>query len=348
MASRMRLPNGFGQITKITNKRLRSPWRAMVTIGLDKETGKYKRKTIGYYDTYNEAYEALIEYHKDPHEPDKDIDMNTLFKKWSEYYFNETRPNIERTYTYTWENFGAHLGNIKVSDIRSYHLKDAIEADMPPSVHEKVRSMFNLMFDYAVEYEITDKNYSRLANVRYDKPEKTKHFTLTTDEIKAVAEHPELEMQDAVMIQMYTGLRPQELMLIEKENINLKENTIIAGMKTVSGKNRTIPIHPFIKPLIEKRMEGDSKYLFGGMKYDGYKYRFGIIREKLSLNPRHQPHDMRVTFVTLAKKYNVNEYAIKRIVGHLIKDITEEIYTDREPDWLLREISRIPAPIDIV
>jgi len=32
---RMRLPNGFGRITKISNKRLRNPYRVTVTVGTD-------------------------------------------------------------------------------------------------------------------------------------------------------------------------------------------------------------------------------------------------------------------------------------------------------------------------
>ena len=36
---RLRLPNGFGQITKLSNPRLRKPYRAMITVGKT-ETGK--------------------------------------------------------------------------------------------------------------------------------------------------------------------------------------------------------------------------------------------------------------------------------------------------------------------
>ena len=55
----------------------------------------------------------------------------------------------------------------------------------------------------------------------------------------------------------------------------------------------------------------------------------------------HRPHDPRKTFVTFAKKYKVDEYAIKRIVGHKIQDITESVYTERGVDWLLEEVNKI-------
>lgn len=43
----------------------------------------------------------------------------------------------------------------------------------------------------------------------------------------------------------------------------------------------------------------------------------------------------------MAKKYNVDEYAIKYLVGHSINDLTEKVYTDREIRWLKNEINKI-------
>ena len=43
----------------------------------------------------------------------------------------------------------------------------------------------------------------------------------------------------------------------------------------------------------------------------------------------------------MCKKYNVEEYALKYIVGHKITDITERVYTDRDIEWLKEEISKV-------
>ena len=42
------------------------------------------------------------------------------------------------------------------------------------------------------------------------------------------------------------------------------------------------------------------------------------------------------------KKSGVEEFAIKRIIGHAIKDLTESVYTDRNASWLHEEIAKIP------
>ena len=70
---RMRLPNGFGQITEIKNQNLRNRYRAMITVGKT-ETGKPICKLLkpnSYFPTYNDAYNALMEYHKNPYDINK-------------------------------------------------------------------------------------------------------------------------------------------------------------------------------------------------------------------------------------------------------------------------------------
>ena len=65
---RRRLPNGFGQISELKGMNLRKPFRAMVTIGKTGE-GKPICKLLqpeAYFETYNDAYQALMRYNKDP------------------------------------------------------------------------------------------------------------------------------------------------------------------------------------------------------------------------------------------------------------------------------------------
>ena len=59
------------------------------------------------------------------------------------------------------------------------------------------------------------------------------------------------------------------------------------------------------------------------------------------MNPHHRPHDPRITFVTMAKKSEGDEYSIKAMVGHMVKDITESTYTVRDIEWLLADLEKI-------
>ena len=82
----------------------------------------------------------------------------------------------------------------------------------------------------------------------------------------------------------------------------------------------------------------------GGYKltYDKYANRFKKIVEELELNKEHRAHDPRNTFITRGKKAGISDNAIKKIVGHSTKtDVTEHVYTERDIEWLRKDIEKI-------
>lgn len=371
---RRRLPNGFGQISEIKNRRLRKPFRAMVTVG-KKSNGHPICKPLmpeSYFATYNEAYEALVEYNKNPYDLKPDITVKELYDKWTDEYFKTLKSDSStRTITAAWA-YCSSVYDMRAKDIRSRHIKGCMEEgtaiikgeERHPTagVKARIKSLFNLMLDYGVEYEIVDKNYARTFQVSDDiirEKEKTHrgHLAFTDHEIDLLWENLyNKKYVDIVLIQCYSGWRPQELGLIELENVDLNNWTFTGGMKTEAGTNRLVPIHSKIRPLVEKRYQEaqklGSKYLFNctdttthrnslKLTYDKYRTRFVKIVEELKLNSEHKAHDGRKHFVTQAKKYNMDEYAIKYIIGHAINDVTEKVYTEREISWLKNEMEKI-------
>ena len=95
-----------------------------------------------------------------------------------------------------------------------------------------------------------------------------------------------------VLIGIYSGWRPQELSILQIADIDLEAETMKGGLKTDAGKNRIVPIHPIIKPLIENRMKEantlQSEYLFNDingqqgtyMTYDKYRKRFQKVMDR--------------------------------------------------------------------
>lgn len=106
----MRLPNGFGNVSKLPGKR-RKPWRARRTEGwkyydkksdaffdkLPKDTDPLEKlsdgklrfqlkqvyKTIGYYETRQDAIQALAEYNANPFDIRPDVTFAEVYDKWS-------------------------------------------------------------------------------------------------------------------------------------------------------------------------------------------------------------------------------------------------------------------------
>ena len=354
---RRRLPNGFGQISEIKNRNLRKPFRAMVTVGKDKFGRPICKplKPESYFSTYNDAYTALVEYNRNPHELSPDITLNDLYERWSKKHFETITGSTISFIKSSWA-LCSSVHNMKLKDLRGYHIKDLIaNMEGKPSTQTRTKATFNSMLDYAVEYELVDRNVSRQFAISKDIVKsamtvKNSHMAFTNEEIDKLWNAVDtLEYVDAILIQCYSGWRPQELCLLEIENIDLENWTFKGGMKTDAGKDRVVPIHPRIRELVQREynssVKADSPYLFSKtgklLKYSQYATIFANIVKTLNLNPKHRPHDGRKHFVTMAKKYGVDEYAIKYFVGHHITDITEQVYTQRDSSWFHAEIQKI-------
>lgn len=371
---RRRLPNGFGTISELKNQNLRKPFRALVCVGKN-FYGKpiYKSlKPETYFETYNDAYAALLEYHKNPYDLDADLTVEQLYEKWTDKYFESlSSPSSERTIKSAW-NYCSAVYNMRAKDLRARHIKgcmedgtyvvDGKEKYASPTTKTKIKSLFNLMLDYALEYELVDKNYARTFKLTDDiikdvEEEKKDHIDFTNEEMQKLWDNIyDVDYVDVLLIQCYSGWRPQELGLLKIENVDLENWFITGGMKTDAGKDRVVPVHPKIRSLVKYRYQEaqklGSEYLINctdtkthrsslKLTYDKYRHRIEKIIKELDLNPDHRAHDGRIQFATMAGDAKMNEYAVKRIMGHKIKDITENTYTKRKREWLMEEILKI-------
>lgn len=373
-SKRKRLPNGFGQISEIRGENLRKPFRAMVSVG-KKPDGRPICKPLkpeAYFSTYNEAYAALIEYNKNPYDLGPQLTVKEVYEKWSEEYIKTLKtPASFQNMASAWL-YCSELYDMRICDVRVRHIKGCMENGTATIRGEtrkltangkiRVKSLFNHLLDYAVEYELVDRNYAKSFEVSNDIKDTTRrerkgHIPYTDEEMHILWDNVDrLAYVDVILIQCYSGWRPQELGLIELENVDLVNWTFSGGLKTKAGINRLVPIHSRIRPLVERRYKEatalGSRYLINCTEkysnrssmtfvYNKYQTRLDTLKKQLQINPEHRCHDGRVHFVTQAKKYGVDEYAIKYMVGHAITDITERVYTKREIDWLVREIEKI-------
>lgn len=311
----------------------------------------------------------------DPYDLEDDIRIGELYERWTAQYFKDTTSSSHRTITAAW-CYCSSVYDMRAKDLRARHIKGCMEEGYriettgknkgkkiyaSASTKSRIKSIFNLMLDYALEYEIVDKNYARTFNLSADvikeaSEAKIPHINFTDEEMDALwANLGKVKFVDWVLIQCYMGWRPQELATLRLDEINIEKWYMCAGIKTDAGKQRIVPIHTKIRDLVIKNIEFaneiGSEYLLndkgqthaGSWKitYDKYKYRFEFVRDALHLNPRHRPHDPRMTFITNAKKVGMDEYAIKEMVGHSIKDITESVYTVRDLEWLRNDLEKL-------
>lgn len=351
--------NGSGSIYKLSGNR-RKPWTVQLSSGtIRRDDGSYitKRVRLGYYATEEEAILALARYKEGSYSIKDSYTFSDVYEMWSQKYFEtlesaSSSRTIIAAYNHVKGIWHRDFASLSIQDMR-----DAIEnPDNTPSVQGRIKSMFNLMYDFAVEAEIVDINKARQFSVKglekKKKKDKKDKIPISPSHVSALEKDYEYGYTRMILIGIYTGFRPSEICQLHRCNIHLEENYIIGGMKTEAGENRYVPIHPKIKEYIEyyyNRTTENDKYLIKAedgqidsiMTYDKYRSRFKKSMERIGADGLYSPHCTRHTFITNAKAAKMDEYALKMIVGHEIVDVTEEVYTHRDEIFLQEEILKI-------
>ena len=145
---------------------------------------------------------------------------------------------------------------------------------------------------------------------------------------------------ELLLIMCYSGHRISECKAIE---VDLTERCFRGGLKTKAGKNRVVPIHSAILPLVERRIKRDGELLY--VSANEYRKNFKAVLDRFGIlgEPRHTPHDCRHTFSMLCERYGVAENDRKRMLGHSFADVTNKIYGHRDLDDLREQIEKIKA-----
>lgn len=340
----MRNENGFGCIVCLdkTGKKRRKPWAVRITTGWN--DGKQQRKYLGYYRTQAEALIALAEYHKNGVDLDvTKLTFGEVYDQWIKRKAMTISESALNTHKMAYQRFG-NLANMPMKDIKKVHLQNWLDGiNLKPASKGKMRSTVSQLFEYAVAYDIVQKNYAKGLEIT-EKVEKTGSI-FTEEEIKVLWENRDDQMVQYVLILIYTGLRIGELLAMKGDTIYLDKGYMVGGSKTEAGKDRVIPLHNKIIPLIEQNLQ--NNYLVyskrsGAFTYNGIRPRFEKLMAKLGMN--HKIHDTRKTAVSIMHSAGIPMETVRMIVGHSAKGITESVYLYKEPQELVDTINMIEIP----
>lgn len=366
-----RRANGTGTVYRLSGKR-RNPWVAAITIGWNFDenagTAKQVQRPIGYFPTESKAILALDHYIENPYDLNKETTtIEQLYEKWSKTYFEElTDESSIRTIQAAWQYVTPIFRSQNAIKMTPQGIKDYISNDAQrvdrgkvikasDSTKSRMKSMFNLMYDYAVLADLVQYNIARqfvLKGIQGKIEKKRK------DKVPISVEHEAELWNDLdygytrmVLINIYSGWRPEELLELCKDDIDLKEMTLTGGMKTEAGFNRVVPIHPKIADLVKYYYEKSAGsllfYDYDGARpttltYDKYRGRFKKILARHGWNDLYSPSCPRHTFSTRAKEAHMDELARKKIMGHDVNDVTDKHYTHLDMvKFLSEELSKI-------
>ena len=342
----MRNENGFGSIVCLdkTGKKRRKPWAVRITTGW--KDGKQQRQYLGYYRTQAEALVALAEYHKNG--VNVDLSKLTLDEIWERWLAKTEKKNLSasamKTHKAAYKNLGKLL-KMQIKDIKTAHLQAWMDSlDVKPGTKGKFKSTVSQMFEYAMQNDIVTKNYAKFIEIN-EKVEQTGAI-FTESEIKLLWENVDNDTVQQLLILIYTGMRIGEMLAVNREHINFEEGYIIGGNKTEAGRDRVIPLHDKIIPLVKNQLK-DNHWLMQSsrglaMSYPNASRYFNQIFDKFGFN--HKIHDTRKTAVSLMHTAGIPMETIRVIVGHSGKGVTEKVYLYKEPKELVKVINTMNIP----
>ena len=359
MPKPMRLPNGFGNINKLSGNR-RKPYRARIFDGYTNE-GKRIYKTLGYYEKYTDAYTALVDYHRNPYDIQSDVTFADLYEKWSAEKFEKVSQSNIHGYRASFKHCES-LHKMLIKDIKLSHMQAAIDNSGKnyPTL-KKIKSFLSQMFDYAVMHDIVSKDRDKTEFINIGEKEKsTKHFKFTNAEIDALWKWSVNDYVQVILMLIYCGARPGELFNVKKADVNLDEEYFIIYEGKNENAKRRVPIHHKVMPFYHNWMSKDGEYLVA--KLNGKKFNFttghsqyvdgywkpvlqdvGIYtyKDDYGNTQEHLPHDTRHTFTSMWKEKKLDETFRRKIQGHSGKGVGEQVYTHIDMQRLKEEINQL-------
>ena len=357
---RRKLPNGTGSIERVKltpqGKTRVNQYRARLP---------KTRKDIGFFKTYNQALDALINYK----EPKPIITFAQLYDKYkSTTSYLKLIDKTQRRYETSFQRF-EEIHEMNIHDIKYSDLQDVLDQmelegydktlasgeikhmDYSKSSIERLKHLVSKIYTIAIKNDLIQLDLSTYLDVGGVGIRRKKEI-FTNEEIKKLFETiPQNPDAMHILFLIFTGMRTGEYLKLRKENIDLKENTIENfGEKTQAGKTRKIFIHPKIKTIVEYLYtKSQTGYILEYEKDNKpirpsdtvfYKKIYYPALKKAKI-PKKIPYTCRYTFATLAHYSGVSDKALQKLMGHTNFNITANSYIQDLDDYIWEEFSKI-------
>ena len=370
-----KLPNGYGSIKYLGKGRRNPYGVYPPVVEFTLEGVPVGRKALCYVDDWMKGFAVLTAYKAGTYVPGMELELpnvkdsdtaqlaqriladysrfrgatadiqqpKTFSEVYAEFYNYKYERDKSRQYSKSsigstkaaYKNCSA-LHDLPFCELRLSDLQTIV--DQCPLKHsslELIVSLFHQMYEYALAYEIVDRDYS--AAVKINREDDDEHgVPFTFDELETIWKHQEDDVAAFILIMCYSGYRIAAYKSIE---VNLDEKYFHGGIKTKTSKNRTVPIHSAIFPLTKRLIQQNGKIL--SVSVSCFRERTYAFLDSAGIE-KHTPHDCRHTFSALCQHYKVQDDDRRRMLGHSFgNDISNSVYSHRSLEDLRLEIEKI-------
>ena len=278
--------------------------------------------------------------------------FSDIYERWQPTHFSSIGPSGQASYRRAYE-LSAPLYKRRMADLKTEDyqviIDELISAGRSRSMCEKQRQLFGQLCQYAMQQDIIDKNYASFLTISVR--QKVRDRVFSADELALIRTH----LQDdggvgraaqMVLVMVYTGMRVGELTGMPLAQVDLAKRIMVGGEKTEADRNRSIPIHPQILPIVEAwAKEINGPYLVhtsNGTQISSRNFRrdFNNLVALCQITGA-TPHTCRHTAASRMVQAGLDPAAVKSILGHADFSTTMDIYTHTDTDYLLQQLQKL-------
>ena len=306
-------------------KRPSGSWAAEVTLGYYMQDGKCKRKMARKcgFRTKKEALAYIEILRANPEQP-KTITMSELYER--------LQPDLDRlsrskktAYRVAWRKLSPDIewrtiDSFTVPELQSI-VDSAAETYYP---RRDLKALISKLYQIAIRDDYADKN--RADFIKLPKLITSERETFTDDEIAALwsdYRSTAAKISAGMLIMLYVGIRPGELLTIRSENVHLPEHYMTGGIKTERGKRRKLiipdKVATIIAPFVGKSKSGRLYYY---NKSELFYEDWIAKRAALGIREELTPYCCRHTYITRLTALGVSPAMLQELAGHEDYDTT--------------------------
>lgn len=347
-----KLPNGFGSIKKLSGNR-RKPFAAFPPcVGFSETGSPILPKAIGYFETYNGAYQALSDYHKSPFDTEN---VRITFKEVFEIYqtskeYTALKDRSVQSKLAAYKHCEA-IYNTEVRKLNKAICEEIIDrVDTGSATKKNVLTVMRTVIRYAMDMNLLTKDCT--ANISIEESDPViDRIPYTKTEVALLWKNSDKWQYRLMLILLYSGLRVNELLKNTIDNVNLEEKYIYVPKHLAKNKEseRKVPIHdrtlPFVRAFVENPNRGSKKNIILNdagtvITYNNFCSR-DLKKMNKGLEHEHKFHDTRHTFASIGTEAGIPELYMQKIMGHKPKSILYNTYTHITMEELLEYINKI-------
>ena len=238
-------------------------------------------------------------------------------------------------------------------------------------------TLIRQLYRFALPRDMCTREYGNYIVMPYTS-EESHHQDFTDAELKILWQNKDDPVAAMILIMCYSGFRIGEFetlqVFLDQDG---RSGYFCGGLKTKAGRNRIVPVHSAIMPLLSQILDDKGNPLFfcgkssrrfrqimkqalvwlgidiaPDRQTDGVSDRKegnspGIYKKPHGEYRYHTPHSSRHTFSRLCESYGVNEADRRRMLGHSFgNDITNGVYGHRSVEELRAQIEKIKLPYE--